>query len=120
MNPPASRPLAVVTGASSGIGQQLAVQFAGAGFDLVVAAEEVRITDTASSLRAQQDPASRVQVTAVQVDLASYDGVEALSRAVQATGRTPDAVAINAGVGQGEEKCRSATSWPPRPSVRRN
>jgi hypothetical protein len=38
-----TRPLAVVTGASSGIGRELAVQFAENGFDLIVAAEDERI-----------------------------------------------------------------------------
>jgi NAD(P)-dependent dehydrogenase (short-subunit alcohol dehydrogenase family) len=43
MSTPGGRPLAVVTGASSGIGRELAVQFARAGYDLVVAAEDDRI-----------------------------------------------------------------------------
>jgi uncharacterized protein len=38
-----SRPLAVVTGASSGIGRELAARFAENGYDLVVAAEDERI-----------------------------------------------------------------------------
>jgi short-subunit dehydrogenase len=46
----------------------------------VVAAEEVPITDTASSLQAQQGPASPVQVTAVQVDLAKRVLPDMISR----------------------------------------
>jgi uncharacterized protein len=95
MSTPEGRPLAVVTGASSGIGEQLAVQFAEAGFDLLIAAEETHITDTASSLQTKYP----IEVWGLQADLATYDGVEQLYRAIQVTGRTPDAVAINAGVG---------------------
>ena len=48
------RPLAVVTGASSGIGRELAAQFAGNGYDLVVAAEDDRIESEPD--RGQPDP----------------------------------------------------------------
>jgi uncharacterized protein len=37
----------------------------------------------------------------VQADLATYEGVEKLWQAIQATGRPIDAIAINAGVGVG-------------------
>ena len=47
MSATATRPLAVVTGASSGIGRELAARFAEGGFDLVVAAEDARITEAA-------------------------------------------------------------------------
>ena len=40
MNSTSNKPLAVVTGASSGIGYELAKQFATNGFDLIVAAED--------------------------------------------------------------------------------
>jgi len=43
-----SRPLAVVTGASSGIGRELAKQFAANGFDLIIAAEDDAIVAAAS------------------------------------------------------------------------
>jgi uncharacterized protein len=48
---PAGKPLALVTGASSGIGLELAKQFAQHGFDLVVAAENPEITQAASELQ---------------------------------------------------------------------
>jgi NAD(P)-dependent dehydrogenase (short-subunit alcohol dehydrogenase family) len=41
MSTPGGRPLAVVTGASSGIGRELAVQFARAGYDLLAPADRV-------------------------------------------------------------------------------
>jgi short-subunit dehydrogenase len=85
---------AVVTGASSGIGLELARVFASEGYDLVVAAEDEAINDAAESLR--RDGA---EVIAVQADLSTRPGVEELADAVRATGTTPSAVAINAGVG---------------------
>ena len=94
MEPTGSRPLAVVTGASSGIGRELAARFAEAGFDLVVAAEDERIGPVTGSLAGHG-----IQAVPVQADLATFDGVEELHRAIQATGRVPDALAINAGVG---------------------
>jgi uncharacterized protein len=90
----ADRPLAVVTGASSGIGYELAKQFAGNGFDLVVAAEDARIADVARDFEKLG-----AQVDAVQVDLADASGVERLHTRATGTGRPVDAVAINAGIG---------------------
>jgi len=91
-----SRPLAVVTGASSGIGFELARQFARHGFDLVVNAEDAELDDAAARLRAEG-----VDVAAVRTDLRTRDGVEGLYAAVVATGRPVAAVALNAGVGKG-------------------
>lgn len=92
----ALKPLAVVTGASSGIGRELAKQFAEHGFDLVVAAED----DTIDSA-AREFQALGVSAIPVQVDLATSDGVEALYAAIEGTGREVDAIALNAGVGVG-------------------
>ena len=52
MTLPVARPLALVTGASSGIGRELAKQFAANGFDLIVAAEDVELDDAVEELRA--------------------------------------------------------------------
>lgn len=90
------RPLAVVTGGSSGIGLELARRFAEEGFDLVVAADEPQITLAADALSAAGNA-----VRAVQADLGTAEGVQALVDAVLATGRPVDALALNAGVGAG-------------------
>ena len=87
--------LAVVTGASSGIGLELARQFAEHGFDVVVAAEDEGIDAAANRLRSTT---SR-EVNAVRVDLATNEGVGELARRVDALDRPVDAAAINAGVG---------------------
>jgi uncharacterized protein len=90
------KPLAVVTGASSGIGFELAKQFAEHGFDLIVNAEDSEIEGAAAQLRASGN-----QVQPVVADLSSYDGVERLYQAIQTSGRPVSAAALNAGVGLG-------------------
>jgi short-subunit dehydrogenase len=99
--PTSQRPLALVTGASSGIGYELARQFAQHGYDLVIAAEDPGINRAARDL----EPLGAA-VRAVQVDLATYDGVERLYAEATAEGRQPDAVAINAGIGVGGDFAR--------------
>jgi uncharacterized protein len=96
MNIPSTRPLAVVTGASSGIGLELAKQFAQNGYDLLITAEDQGITSAAATLKSLG-----AQVETQQLDLAKYEGVEALYKAITSTGHPVDAIAINAGVGVG-------------------
>jgi uncharacterized protein len=101
MNNSNSRPYAVVTGASTGIGLELAKEFARNGFDLLIVADEAEINKAADLVR---QPG--IQVQAVQVDLATDDGVEKLYREIEASGRPLDAVALNAGVGAGGDFVR--------------
>lgn len=90
------RPLALVTGASSGIGLELAKQFADHGFDLVVAAEDDELAEAARDLAARG-----VSVEPIRVDLSEGDGVERLYQKVVQVGRPLDAAALNAGIGSG-------------------
>jgi short-subunit dehydrogenase len=86
--------LALVTGASSGIGLELARQFAEHGYDLIVTAEDDELAAAEASLAG-----TGATVRAVKADLATYDGVERLWAAVAEGGRPLDAAALNAGIG---------------------
>jgi uncharacterized protein len=88
------RPLAVVTGASSGIGHELAKELAAQGFDLLVVAENEVIT----TVPAQLERAGS-QVTAIQTDLTVPKEVDGLAAKIRALNRPVSILAINAGVG---------------------
>jgi uncharacterized protein len=93
-----SRHLALVTGASSGIGLELARQFIANGFDVIVTAEDAELRAAADNLQRDFPDA---HVEAIQVDLVTDGGVDQLWERAQALGRPFDAVALNAGVGAG-------------------
>ncbi|MBL8744658.1 MAG: SDR family NAD(P)-dependent oxidoreductase, partial [Myxococcales bacterium] len=88
------RRFAIVTGASSGIGYELAKCCVGGGFDLLIAADMPEIHAAADTLRAMG-----ANVEAVQVDLATREGVDELLKA--AAGKQVDALLANAGHGLG-------------------
>lgn len=89
-------PLTVVTGASTGIGFELARLCAQHGYDLVIAANEPAIYRAAERLRR-----AGVLVKPVEVDLATKEGVEAVYAAASSLGRPVDALFANAGHGLG-------------------
>ena len=87
------RKLAIVTGASSGIGLELARCAARDGYDLLVAADEP-LVDASSGLQNLG-----VEVWPVEADLATADGI---GRLVEAVGnREVDVLVANAGHGLG-------------------
>jgi uncharacterized protein len=88
------RPFAIVTGASTGIGYELARCCAENGYDLLIAADEPEIHRAAQVFRGLGG-----SVEAVEADLATIDGVEKLYAA--ANGRPVDALLANAGHGLG-------------------
>jgi uncharacterized protein len=88
-----TRRLAVVTGASSGIGYELAKLCAEDGFDLVVAAD-TPLAEAVETLRGLG-----AQVDSVEADLATTEGVDKLYAAIE--GRPVDALLANAGHGLG-------------------
>jgi short-subunit dehydrogenase len=88
------RPLSVVTGASSGIGYELATLCARDGMDLIIAADRPQIVEAAQALRWHG-----VEVLHLQVDLATTDGVDQLVELVGDRGI--DHLIANAGHGLG-------------------
>jgi short-subunit dehydrogenase len=89
-----SRPLALVTGASAGIGESFAHALARAGHDLVVVA---RRRDRLEALATRLGAAHGVGVEVVVADLATNDGIDAV---VARAGALPlDLVVNNAGFG---------------------
>lgn len=90
------KPLAVVTGASSGIGYHLARQFADHGYDLLICAEDAELDQAATDLRALG-----AAVEALQADLGTDGAVDELYARVKADGRPVAALALNAGIGAG-------------------
>src|SRR5215211_2574119 len=89
-----TRPLAIVTGASSGIGYELAKCCAEQGFDLLIAADQPSINNAAQDFRALG-----AAVEALETDLATLEGVDKLYAA--AKGRLVEALLANAGHGLG-------------------
>src|SRR5690348_7884412 len=86
--------LAVVTGASTGIGFELARLAAEDGYDLLIAADEPDIEQAARDLARDG-----IEVTAVEADLATLEGVDRLL--AKAGARPIDVLCANAGVGTG-------------------
>lgn len=85
-------PLALVTGASTGIGYELAKCCAENGFDLIIVADEPETHKAAEALR---------DLTGVEADLATMEGVDKLYETARRSGRAVDALLATAGRGLG-------------------
>ena len=92
------RKLAVVTGASTGIGLELARQCVEHGFDVLICSDSEEIHRAASELSEGE-----ASVEAVRADLATHEGCEHLLDAVWSLSRPVDALLLNAGIGVGGE-----------------
>ena len=88
--------LAVITGASSGIGYELAKVFAENGYDLLVVAEDIAIIEAALSFRV-----FGTHVEYAQVDLSDTSKVKTLYDQIKMKGIPVEVIAVNAGVGIG-------------------
>jgi short-subunit dehydrogenase len=91
-----SEKLALVTGASSGIGYWLAKELGARGYDLVVCSAGERLNEAVRDF-----DALGTHVIQVSADLATRDGINRLWNAVEQLGRPLDVACINAGVGVG-------------------
>lgn len=93
------RPLAVITGASSGIGFELASCCLRDGYDLLIAANEPAIHTAATDLKALASERNAL-VFALETDLSTESGCDQLVAALER--RPVDALLANAGVGRGK------------------
>jgi hypothetical protein len=87
---------ALVTGASSGLGEEFARLFATDGIDLVLVA---RRRDRLEALAAELQGARKISVKVIAADLAVPDEVERVVREVQALGTEVEFLVNNAGLG---------------------
>lgn len=92
----ASRPVLLITGASSGIGEATARRAAEAGYDLALAARSARRLE---ALREEIEQGGQARVVAFSADVQQWDSQQALIEAVVETFGGLDAVFANAGRG---------------------
>lgn len=89
------RPFAVVTGASSGIGFEIARVLGQEGFDLLIAAEDDGLES------ARQDLEQLTSVESTQLNLADEDNVAAFHNRISNDPRPVDTLVMNAGISAG-------------------
>jgi short-subunit dehydrogenase len=93
--PTKARPLALITGASGGIGESLAVRFAKAGYDVGLVA---RTADKLAAV-AKRCEALKASAHIFSVDLQDPNAGAALEKAVRGAGLSPAVLVNNAGYG---------------------
>jgi uncharacterized protein len=86
----------IITGASSGIGYELANELARRGYDLAVASAGDRLNSAAQAFRSKG-----IEVFPIQADLATSEGVDEFWQQIENFGRPVDVACLNAGVGVG-------------------
>jgi short-subunit dehydrogenase len=91
-----TKPIALITGASSGIGKALCEEFAKDGYDLVLAARSV---DKMKADGAELERRYGVHVRVIGADLESVSGAEKLHAEIKASGLVLSALVNNAGYG---------------------
>lgn len=91
-----TRPLALVTGGSSGIGFELAAQLAERGYDVALSGQSERVHGSADNLRKLG-----VEAYPFQADAATFDGVEAFWQFVADLDRPVNVACLNVGIGVG-------------------
>lgn len=88
----------LITGASSGLGEEMARQFGALGYDLALCA---RRTDRLDALAVEIRTATGGRVETAALDVTDGDAVAAVFRAFAQSFGTIDRVVVNAGIGKG-------------------
>ncbi|NTE89782.1 SDR family NAD(P)-dependent oxidoreductase [Agrobacterium rubi] len=86
----------MVTGGSSGIGLELAKQFASNGFDVAISGSSDKVTDAAEVIRSLG-----AEAFPYKADASTYEGVEGFWNFVAELGRPVEAAALNVGIAKG-------------------
>jgi short-subunit dehydrogenase len=89
--------LALITGASSGIGLELAKLFANGGYDLVIVSDDREKLEAAAWELRQITNSGSIHI--IEADLSQLDSARKVYEQVRVTGRELDVLVNNAGVG---------------------